>query len=98
MGGLTKDTFSRKKKNKRQAYGNQILIRLKEKLHVLCGVFKVKVQRSARNEKRRYLHSLARVVEAAIQHKKQEIVHRITKYLWRPLDCKSTYIRCITFN
>ena len=75
MGDLTKNTFSRKKKNKRQAYGNQTLIRLKETLHVECGVLKDKVQRSARNDKRRYLHSLARVVEAAIQHKnKREFI------------------------
>ena len=79
MRDLTKNTFSRKKKNKRKAYGNQILIRLKEKLHVQCGVLKVKVQRSARNDKRRYLHSLVREAEAAIQRKKQGITKHLCK-------------------
>ena len=44
---------------------------LKEKLHAKCGVLKAKVQRSARTDKSRYLHSFVREVEAAIQRKKQ---------------------------
>ena len=71
---------------------------LKEKFHAKCGVLKAKVQRSGRTHKRKYLHSLVREVEAAIQRQKQGIVHRITKHLWRSLGCKTTYLRCIMFN
>ena len=71
---------------------------VREKLLAKCGVLNAKVQRSARTDKRRYLHSLVREAEAAIQRKKQGIVHRITKHLWRSFECKSTYLRCRTFN
>ena len=66
--------------------------RLKEKLHAQCDVIlKAKVQRSARTDKRRYLGSLAREVEAAIQHQKE------TRNSLQ--DHKAfVEVRCITFN
>ena len=60
--------------------------RLKEKLHAQCDVIlKAKVQRSARTDKRRYL---GRPLSST--RKKQGIVYRITKHLWRSGALRST--------